>query len=109
MSVTRSEVEHIARLAALAVDEASLPVLTEQIGRILEYVSQLDAVQAAGTEASAATGDYPGPRQPLRPDQVRRTSLAVPLERIAPAFKDGLFLVPRLTGLGDDEAPEDAE
>lgn len=106
MSVTRGEVEHIARLAALAVDEESLPVLTEQIGRILEYVSQLEAVDEGGMRAGRG---YPGPRQSLRDDEPRRTVLALPLDQIAPAFKQGLFLVPRLGGLGSDATLEDDE
>ena len=101
MSVTRAEVEHIARLAALALDEKSLPALTEQIGQILEYVSQLEAVEDAGDPAGGA---YPGPRQPLREDNVRPTPLALPLQELAPAFRDGLFLVPRLGGVGSGAA-----
>jgi len=48
MSVSRQEVERIARLAELHVDEAALPALTEQLSRILDYVSQIAAVP--GTE-----------------------------------------------------------
>ncbi len=97
MSVTRADVEHIARLAALAVDEKSLPALTEQIRQILEYVSQLEAVE----DADHLVGEsYPGPRQPLRDDTARSAPLALPLEDMAPAFHHGLFLVPRLGGVG---------
>ena len=99
MTVTRAEVEHIAKLAALALDEATLPDLTRQIGQILEYVSRLEAVEGSRD----LPGSYPGPRPPLRDDQPRRTPLAVPLEQIAPAFADGLFLVPRLGAVGPDE------
>ncbi len=102
MSVTRSEVEHIARLAALAIDEQSLPALTAQIGRILEYVSQLEVVQGP-VEGVPSGADYPGPHQQLRADEAHRTTLALPLQAIAPALRDGLFLVPRLGSLENDE------
>ena len=103
MSVSRADVERIAQLAALEVDEGSLPALTTQIGRILEYVSQLDAVQGAA--------QMPGISHPprLRADVVQKPDLATPPGQIAPAFKDGLFLVPRLGGVGAGADPEDEE
>jgi len=103
MSVSRDDVERIARLAALEVDEASLPALTAQIGRILEYVSQLERVQGGATMPDIS---HP---PALREDVVRKFDLAKPLGDIAPAFEDGLFLVPRLGGVGADAPPEDDE
>ena len=99
MSLTPEEIERVAQLAALAVERESLPALAEQIGRILEYVSQLEAVPDLGEQPAI---DYPGPRPPLRDDVPHRTPLAVPLEQIAPLFRDGLFLVPRLGAVGSD-------
>lgn len=103
MSVSRADVERIAALAALDVDEASLPALTRQIAGILEYVSQLEKVQGGA--------EMPGLSHPpaLRADVVQPADLAVPPGSIAPAFKDGLFLVPRLGGVGSASAPEEDE
>jgi aspartyl-tRNA(Asn)/glutamyl-tRNA(Gln) amidotransferase subunit C len=100
MSVTREQVEGIARLAALALPNESIPGLTEQIGRILDYISQLEAVADAGPPSPL---EYPGPHQPLRDDAPRATPPAIRLERIAPLFREGLFLVPRLGSLGPSE------
>ena len=47
MSVTREDVLKIARLAELEVEEAALPVLTEQMSRILDFVAQISAVPAS--------------------------------------------------------------
>src|SRR5216117_2749083 len=47
MSVTHEEVLKIAQLAELDVDETTLPVLTEQMSRILEFVAQIGAVPQA--------------------------------------------------------------
>lgn len=103
MSVTRADVERIAELAALEVDEASLPTLTRQIAGILEYVSQLEKVQ--GGAEMPGLSYAPG----LRADATRPADLAVAPGSIAPSFKDGLFLVPRLGGVGSATAPEDDE
>lgn len=105
MSVTRAEVERIARLAELHVDDAALPVLTEQMSRILDYVSQIAAVP--GTETVQPF--TPGPvALRFRADEVRPAPVALTPAQLAPAFRDGFFLVPRLgafdaaAGGGDD-------
>ena len=93
MSVSREEVERIARLAELHVDESALPALTDQMSRILEYVSQIAAV--AGTETVQPF--TPGPvALRYRADDVRPVPLSLTPSQIAPAFRDGFFLVPRL-------------
>jgi len=105
MTVTRDDIERIARLAALAVPPESLAVLTRHIGGILDYVSQLETLDTSGVTPDVATPQA-GPGQGLRPDEPRRASLGVPLAEIAPAFRDGLFLVPRLGAVGDDPRPD---
>ena len=100
MSTSAGEVERIARLAGLALDPESLPALAGQIRQILDYVSQLEGVE----HSARADQEYPGPRQSLRDDEPRRTPLAVPLDQLAPAFREGLFLVPRVEGTGGPEA-----
>jgi aspartyl/glutamyl-tRNA(Asn/Gln) amidotransferase C subunit len=92
VNVATARVEEIAQLAALGLDPSALPALTEEIRRILEYVSQLDTV---GDGDESIADDPPGPHQPLRDDVPQRTSLAIPLEQFAPVFRDGLFIVPR--------------
>jgi aspartyl-tRNA(Asn)/glutamyl-tRNA(Gln) amidotransferase subunit C len=93
MSVSRDEVLRIARLAELDVDEEALPVLAEQMSRILDYVAQLSTVPA-----SEGLKPYvPGPDAiRFRPDEVRPWPLAVGPDKIAPAFKEGFFVVPKL-------------
>jgi aspartyl-tRNA(Asn)/glutamyl-tRNA(Gln) amidotransferase subunit C len=99
MSLTRADVERIARLAQLQVDEEQLPQLTAQIARILEYVSQLEAVE---TEAEAATWPAETRPQPLRPDVVQPADLVGTLASFAPALQEGFFVVPRLSGMEDE-------
>ena len=100
MTVKRDDVEHVARLAAIALDAKTLDELTRQIGQILDYVSQLENV---AEDAPDSSHGYPGPHQKLRDDHVQPTPLTIPLDQMAPAFHDGLFLVPRLGAVGDAE------
>jgi len=93
MSVTRDDVLRIAQLAELDVDEEALPELAEQMSRILDYVAQLSAVPANGTVKIFV----PGPDAiRFRADEVNPAPLAVGPEELAPAFKEGFFVVPKL-------------
>ena len=100
MSVTRDDVLRIARLAELEVDEETLPALAEQMSRILDYVAQLSA--AGGNNGLRLF--VPGPDAiRFRPDEVNPWPLAAGPEKLAPAFKNGFFVVPKL---GQFEEPE---
>jgi aspartyl-tRNA(Asn)/glutamyl-tRNA(Gln) amidotransferase subunit C len=99
MTLSRQDVERIAELAALHVDEQQLPQLTQQIASILEYVSQLDA---ADVGSDAATWLAKSPPQPLRPDEVRPADLVSDLRSFAPALREGVFVVPRLAAMEDE-------
>ena len=106
MSVTRQEVERIAHLAELHVDEVALPTLVDQMSRILDYVAQIAAVGAVETAAPFV----PGPvAVRFRPDEVNPSPLAFGPDRLAPAFREGFFLVPRLGAFdaadGTEEEP----
>jgi len=105
MSVSRADVEKIARLAELQLDEDAAEQLAEQLSRILAYVAELGEVPA-GESARPFT---PGPEAiRLRPDEVRPWPLAAPPADFAPAFREGFFTVPRLGQFGDDAAEEPA-
>jgi aspartyl-tRNA(Asn)/glutamyl-tRNA(Gln) amidotransferase subunit C len=98
MRVTRDEVLRIARLAEIAVSEADLPVLVEQLDRIVDYVAQLEAAPASGE----AEPFVPGPDQlAWRDDVVAPQPLALPPSAMAPVWRGGFFVVPRLTAMED--------
>lgn len=93
MSVSRDEVLRIAQLAELEVDEEGLNTLVEHLSRILEYVAQLQEVPAGEGERPFTSG--PDALR-LRQDEVKPWALAFGPDRMAPAFRDGFFVVPRL-------------
>ncbi len=102
MSVSKDEVLKIARLAELHVDDAALPALVEQMSRILDYVAQIATVKGIET----AQPFVPGPEAaPLRADEVRPAPLSFGPAEMAPAFRDGFFLVPRLGAF--ESAPDE--
>ena len=98
MSIGRDEVLHVAKLAELAVKEADLARLVDQLNRIVDYVAQLDQVPAD----AAAEPFLPGPAQvALREDVPGPVPLARPPAAFAPEFADGFFLVPRHGAMED--------
>ena len=96
--LTRSEVEHVARLARLALTDDELGALTTELGAILEHAAQVSALDTAGVPPTA---------HPLPLVNVFRADVARPgLDRdevlaAAPQAEDGRFRVPRILG----EAP----
>ena len=102
MSVSREEAERIAHLAEMDVDEELLPALAEQLSSILAYVAQLNAV-SGGEHAKAFIA---GPDTvKFRPDEVKPQPLALTPKELAPAFREGFYVVPRL-GQFEDGADE---
>ena len=101
MSVTREEIARIAALAALDVDEAAMPALVRQLSRILEYVSQLSALDATGQAAYRPESN--AEPQALRPDDLRPANPPLDPRAFAPDIRDGLFVVPRIGGIGPAE------
>ncbi len=97
MGVTRKDVEQIAALAELAVDDAAAVELERQLSRILDYVAQLGAV----TDDPGVVGDERAAR--LRRDEVAPDPLGRTPAEIAPSFQGGLFTVPRLGELDRGE------
>ncbi len=55
MSVSETEVRHIAKLARLALTDEEIKLYGGQLGAILEYVEQLNALDTASVPPTAHT------------------------------------------------------
>jgi len=98
-SITRADIQKIADLAELHVDEATAAELERQLRRILDYVEQLNELPKDGAP------EIPRPAARLRRDAPSADPLDRPPSEWAPGFKGGLFVVPRL---GELDRGEDA-
>lgn len=106
MAVTRDDVLHVAALARLALPEERVPALVEQLNEILSHMDVLRKVDTKGVIGTAGVGDAAAP---LRPDTGPKLPLARPLAEIAPEWRDGFFLVPRLATHEDAAGADDGE
>lgn len=91
--ITRAEVDHVAKLARLALDEDERERITHDLAGILEHMEEIAGLDLA---------DVPPTSHPLplvnvtRPDVVGPT---VPRDEVlasAPEVEDGRFRVPRI-------------
>lgn len=93
MSLDRSDVERIAYLARLAIDEQDIPQYTENLTSILQLVDEMRAIDTTGIEPLAHPLDG---EQRLRADEVSELNQREQLQKVAPATEEGLFLVPKV-------------
>jgi aspartyl-tRNA(Asn)/glutamyl-tRNA(Gln) amidotransferase subunit C len=93
MSLDRSQVETVARLARLKIEESELDTTVSSLNSILELVDHLQAVDTTGVEPLANPLDA---AQRLRADVVSEENQREKLQANAPAAEKGLFLVPKV-------------
>ena len=93
MTLKSGDVERIAHLARLAVDEADIPLYARNLSDILDLVAQMNAVDTTQVEPMAHPLDQP---QRLRPDEVTEVDQREKFQAIAPRVEDGLYLVPKV-------------
>jgi aspartyl-tRNA(Asn)/glutamyl-tRNA(Gln) amidotransferase subunit C len=94
--LTTEETARIATLAHLDLPAADIERLTRELSKILEYIDQLAAAPIGEDEADPDTSPTP-----LRSDQVMPSLPLSDVERNAPLFGDGFFLVPKVIGGGE--------
>lgn len=93
MTISRKDIEKVAVLARIRVDEEQVSALETDLGNILDLVDQLAAADTANVEPMA----HPlNAVQRLRADEVTEINQREAFQAIAPATENGLYLVPRV-------------
>lgn len=93
MTISRKDIEKVAVLARIRVDEEQVSALEKDLGNILDLVDQLAAADTANVEPLAHPLDAV---QRLRADEVTESDQREAFQAIAPATENGLYLVPRV-------------
>jgi len=100
MAVTRADVEHVAHLARVALEEGWVPELVDQLNGILKHMEALSRIDTTGVAATTGVGEA---GLPLRDDGGEQIPLLLPHEAFAPGMRDGFFIVPRLATHEDSD------
>ncbi|MDB6051377.1 MAG: Asp-tRNA(Asn)/Glu-tRNA(Gln) amidotransferase GatCAB subunit [Pseudomonas sp.] len=93
MALNRSDVEKIAHLARLGLNDADILRTTDALNNILGLVDQMQAVDTSGIEPLAHPLEA---SQRLRADIVTERNQRDTYQAIAPAVQNGLYLVPKV-------------
>jgi aspartyl-tRNA(Asn)/glutamyl-tRNA(Gln) amidotransferase subunit C len=88
VNITRDEARRIAQLAHLEFDNDALDRMAAEMTKILSYIDQLREAEAGTDKSAGAT--------PFREDVVKPGVDREAVERNAPAWRDGHFVVPKV-------------
>ncbi|NCN43676.1 MAG: Asp-tRNA(Asn)/Glu-tRNA(Gln) amidotransferase GatCAB subunit C [Piscirickettsiaceae bacterium CG_4_9_14_3_um_filter_43_564] len=93
MSLQKTEVDAIARLAGISVDPAEGEQLTAKLSNVLAIFQQMQAIDTNGIEPMAHPLDQV---QRLREDCITETNHREAYQSLAPKAENGLYLVPQV-------------
>lgn len=101
--IDRSQVRHVANLARLELDSDDLDRLGGEMASILSHFEELSEVDLPDEAGPADRGMAPR----LRDDEVSSDPLAFAPSEMAPEWRAGFFVVPRLPALDSSQLDED--
>lgn len=94
MPLERHEVEKIAHLARLTLDEEQIPFYASNLSKILDLVAHINEAQTDDIVPMAHPLEQLTQR--MRPDEVTEVDERERFLAIAPATEAGLYLVPKV-------------
>lgn len=93
--VEKKDIQYIADLANLKIEEEEMDTFTKQIGDILEYFEKLDELDTDEVVPTAYTVPM---KNVMREDKVEPSMDREKILSNAPDKKDGQFRVPKIIG-----------
>jgi aspartyl-tRNA(Asn)/glutamyl-tRNA(Gln) amidotransferase subunit C len=99
MRLSREEVEHVASLARLGLDDAEIVRMQEQLSSILEHIAAIDRLD---TTAIPPTAQVIALDNVMRPDVVAESLARDAVLANAPRQVDGFFEVHAILGSTDE-------
>ena len=93
MSLEKQDIEQIAHLARLGINDDDVPEYVRNLTNILDLVEQMNATDTEGVLPMAHPQDA---HQRLRVDEVTEKNQREHFQENAPEVEAGLFLVPQV-------------
>ena len=95
MKITKEEIAHVAKLARLNLNEASITRFTKQVGDILAYMEKLNHLN---TEGIPSTSYAIGSANAFRADETTSSISTEAALSNAPEMENEMFVVPKVIG-----------
>ena len=93
MALDQTDVEKIAHLARIAIDQQDIANTTEGLTQVLTMIDQMQAADTDNIEPLAHPLEM---EQRLRADAVTEENQREAFQSIAPSTENGLYLVPKV-------------
>ena len=93
MALTLEDVERVAHLARIAIDEPEARAVLSQINDVFRLIAEMQAVDTRGVEPMSHALDVV---QRLREDSVTESDQHAAFQSVAPQVESGLYLVPKV-------------
>lgn len=93
MSLTSKDVQKIAHLARLSMDDNSCTKYTTQLSSIFDFIAQMEGINTETIKPLSHPFEL---SQPLREDVVTEPNERSKFQAIAPMVDAGLYLVPKV-------------
>ena len=93
MSIGKSEVEYISRLAMIEVADNEVEQVSAKLSKVLDLFEQMEAVNTDGFEPMAHPHEV---AQRLRADEITEIDQHEKLQSVAPAADKAMYLVPQV-------------
>lgn len=93
MTLTDKQIQSIAHLSRLNLDDSEQVEYCDKLSTILDYVAQMNQVDTTGVAPMAHPLDI---NQPTRADVVTENNQSEIMLPIAPAVENGLYCVPKV-------------
>ncbi len=93
MSLDKEEIEKIAWLARLALDEDDILNYSRDLTNILSMIEQMNAIDTKNIEPLAHPLEI---NARLRDDAINETNQREKFQKLAPAVENGHYLVPKV-------------
>ncbi len=93
MSLSPADVEKVARLARLAMNDQELQAAQTQLNNIFGLIAEMQAIDTKGIAPMSHAQEL---AQRLREDKVTETNQREAFQAIAPQVEAGLYLVPKV-------------
>jgi aspartyl-tRNA(Asn)/glutamyl-tRNA(Gln) amidotransferase subunit C len=91
--ISKKEVENVAALSRLYLDEETKEIMQVQLSRILDFMKKLDEVDTSNVEPTSHILDLVNV---VREDEIRESLPVDVITKLAPKKKDNFIVVPRV-------------